>query len=277
MKSRELLPLLFLYQSIRISPARFKLKMGKEKLMGRFVTQVLCIAACIVLLACMFSTGCVGQQKATISDPQEYFPLAATWSYRIDSGDTDALTYRTTENNGTIKIVRSTVKFQGSESYYLKLRTKIHSVTTDNHEGAVIEIYRDDLGLFKDTDSFYWIMSKENGIKVDQLTYHPEGIYPRAIFFMPPYGQKGSIDNYLVGEEESITYIGPDDKTPGCQEQPCMYFIREIKPGSGNYGYTDKGFTEQQWFAKGKGLILLKQQVDGKTSMTWTLEKVVLL
>ena len=274
MKSRELLPLLFLYQSIRMSSARFKLKMGKEKLMGRFVTQALCIAACIVLLACMFSTGCVGQEKKTVPDPQEYFPLSGTWSYRIDPGTTDALMYRTMSDDNTVRIVRSPINFRYGNNY-LEYRTVVYSNYGSGDKGTAMEITRDDLGIFKGTKNIFWVVYNNSGLRIYQGVNYPEGTSARPIFFLPPYGERGHIADLLVNEEDSLTYVGLDDKEPGCQANVCMHFIRVVKEGSGAYGYTDKGFIEYQWFAKGKGLILLKQEVDGKTSMTWTLERFV--
>ena len=250
--------------------------MGKEKLMGRFVTQVLCIAACIVLLACMFSTGCVGQEKqekTTVPDPQEYFPLSGTWSYRIDPGTTDPLIYRAMSDDNTVNTLRSPLKFRYGNNY-LEYRTVLYSKYDSGNKGTAMEITRDDLGLFKGTDRIFWVVYA-NGTRIYQGANYPKGTSARPIFFLPPYGKRGHIADFLVNEEDSLTYVGLDDKAPGCQVNACMYFIRIVKEGSGAYGYTDKGFLEYQWFAKGKGLILLKQEVDGKTSMTWTLERFV--
>ncbi|MFZ3057888.1 MAG: hypothetical protein WA092_02465 [Minisyncoccales bacterium] len=257
-----------------MSPARFKLKMGKEKLMGRFVTQVLCIAACIVLLACMFSTGCVGQEKTTVPDPQEYFPLSGTWSYRIDPGTTDALMYRAISDDNTVRIVRSPINFRYGNNY-LEYRTVVYSNYGNGDKGTAMEITRDDLGIFKGTKNIFWVVYNNSGLRIYQGVNYLEGTSARPIFFLPPYGERGHIADLLVNEEDSLTYVGLDNKEPGCQTNACMYFIRVVKEGSGAYGYADKGFIEHQWFTKGKGLILLKQEVDGKTSMTWTLERFV--
>lgn len=247
--------------------------MGKEKLMGRFVTQLLCIAACIFLLACMFSTGCVGQEKTTVPDPQEYFPLSGTWSYRIDPGATDALIYRAMSNDNTVNTLRSPLKFRYGNNY-LEYRTVLYSRLSEADKGIALEITRDDLGIFKDTDHIFWIVYA-NGTRIYQGANYPKGASTRPIFFLPPYGERGHIADFLVSEEDSLTYVGLDDEEMECIIDPCMYFIREVKEGSGAYGYADKGFIEHQWFAKDKGLILLRQEVDGKTSMTWTLERFV--
>ena len=242
--------------------------------MGRFVTHTLVIAAFIVLIACMFTTGCTSQEKTTVSNPQEYFPLSGTWSYRIDPGITDALTYRAMSGNNTVNIERSPVKFRYGNNY-LEYRTVLYSHLSDNDKGTALEITRDDLDLFKGTDHIFWIVYADNGPRIYQGVNYPKGTSARPIFFLPPNGERGHIADLLVSEEDSLTYVGLDDKKMECIVDPCMYFIREVKAGSGAYGYTDKGFLEYQWFAKDKGLILLKQEVDGKTSMTWTLERFV--
>lgn len=244
------------------------------------VGKKLCLLCCFILVAAILLAGCIGQEKTipkkvVISDPKEYFPMTGTWSYKIDSGTTDALLYRAMDNNRIVNILRSPIKLQGSEGYYLKIKTAIYAHSKTGTELSSLDIIRDDLGIFKGASRFYWMISEKNSFMVDQLIYYPEGISPKAIFFLPPFGEEGEVLNNLVDGEEKITYIGTDDKPPGCREQACMYFIREVKPGSGAYGYADKGFIEHQWFAKGKGLILLKQEIDGKSSMTWTLQQYI--
>lgn len=66
-----------------------------------------------------------------------------------------------------------------------------------------------------------------------------------------------------------------------CQGTPCLHFIRTVKggemdprvPDTPESRYLGSGFTEDTWFAKGKGLIGLEQKVNGKTSMTWILKQ----
>lgn len=242
------------------------------------VEKKLCLFCSFVLITIILITGCIGQEKTvtkamTISNPEEYFPASGTWLYRIDSGETNPLIYRVTEKNQIINILRSPISLEKSEKYYLRLTSVTHiRMADDSEEISFLKITRDDLGIFNDADYIKWTVSKEYDFKVDQVVYYSKGDSTKSIFFLPPYGEQGTIANYMVGKEETMTYIMPDNKPPGCQET-CMYFIREVKAGSGAHGYADKGFTEDQWFAKGKGLILLKQEVEGKPSMTWTLEK----
>jgi hypothetical protein len=235
--------------------------------------EKLCLISCIALIIIVLSAGCVGQEKAipTVQNSKEYFPLTGSWSYKITQGSTDALLYQVMDNEKSgIKITRSSIEFDYKVNY-LNYRTKVYSKDVDGTEGAVLEITKDDLQIFKNTRYIYWIMYDDS--RTYQLSYYPEGISTRAVFFLPPYGASGIMDNIFVGREERVTYMGLNSKPVECQKQACMYFVREINKGSGTYGYVDKGFVEYQWFAKDKGLVLLEQKIDGKTSMTWTLEQ----
>ena len=66
-----------------------------------------------------------------------------------------------------------------------------------------------------------------------------------------------------------------------CQGAACLHFVRTVKggkmdprvPDTPESRYLNNGFTEDTWFAKGRGLISLEQKVNGKTSMTWRLKE----
>jgi len=236
---------------------------------------------CFILIAAVFLAGCAGQEKTApkaviVSDPKEYFPLTGMWSYRIESGNVDALTYQA--STGLIqRISINKSRFQGrADGCYLKLKVIKYSLLESGNEGSILAITRDDPGLFGDTSFIYWILFRDEGFVVDQMifyNYYNPAVKP--VFFLPSSGESNQKVNFVVGPEETLTYLGLDDKAPGCQDYSCLKFIREVRPGSGKYGYTDKGFLEYQWFAKGKGLVFLQQTVDGQVSMTWTLEQYV--
>ena len=70
---------------------------------------------------------------------------------------------------------------------------------------------------------------------------------------------------------DTLTYVGVEQSAPGYTSGPILHFRREVKDSDKKESVLDSGFTEDMWFAQGKGLVVLEQKVDGKTSMVWTL------
>ena len=76
-----------------------------------------------------------------------------------------------------------------------------------------------------------------------------------------------------------LIFVGVDTNVPGYQGLNCLHFTRQVSAkeisGGENPDYLDKGFAEDTWFAKDKGLVRFEQKIDGQTSMVWTLEKFI--
>lgn len=99
------------------------------------------------------------------------------------------------------------------------------------------------------------------------------GFSERILLFS---GKKGSIITRTnsKGEplkDQDLQFLGQENYNG----VPCLVFLRTVYPGETTSSHLDKGFTEQLWFGKGKGLVRLEQKIDGQKSMTWTLEKFI--
>ena len=238
---------------------------------------ILC-SVLLVFLAVGLS-GCLSQSA------KDYFPVkeGTEWSYEIKLERTLPLTYEVTSwPSGKvyhrIPVIPEYYPWQ-SDRYHLKIAVRDY----DETDGVVsLNIIEDDLGFFNNADFVWWELSDvKDGLVVDQKleyiksTSQPReflvGISTRAIFFN---GDAGKSKSYVTGEEDSLKFVGIDDKVPG-YKAPCLHFVREVKKGNGRYPYADKGFTEDVWYAPDIGLVRLEQKVEGQNSMIWTLEKFV--
>lgn len=82
-------------------------------------------------------------------------------------------------------------------------------------------------------------------------------------------------------EREKLIKHGIETNVPGFEGTECLHFQKEMeafKGGSdelpeGRSDELSKGWTEDMWFAKGRGLVRLIQRIDGKTAMAWNLDK----
>ncbi len=172
----------------------------------------------------------------------------------------------------------------GAGNYRLELRVKGHAPKQGPlryPHGVEIEVVRDDLGVFRHHKQVFWAISDTDRFQVNQVvTYPPEtpgaphrglsgddGSAMRLHFFD---GTPETRIN-LRGSGESLRFIGVQKNLSGHEGIECCHFVRTVQPGERSDSRLNRGFTEDLWFARGKGLVRLVQRVDGVAAMTWSL------
>jgi hypothetical protein len=84
----------------------------------------------------------------------------------------------------------------------------------------------------------------------------------RVLLFAPPFG-----DVQILSSKVWLVRLDADSSVPGYEGEPCLHFVRK---------FGDKeapSFTEDLWFAKGKGLVRLEQKAGGNTTLRQTLRE----
>jgi hypothetical protein len=255
----------------------------------------LCALLLTFIFIAVFAAGCiVNPQKESpnqessplaITNPGEYFPMTGKWSYRVDLKETAPLLYWSTATSILRVPLLTEREFQilkKSGPYRLIIKVQNYDELDSGSKQSELKIIEDELGVLMDPAVLTWTMTKDQGTTtVAQRAYYEKGISSRPIFYLTPYEDLGQTRLFNPGSmaktEDVLMYEGLDNSMPECEAQGCMKFARKIIKGSGAYGYTDNGFIEESYFAKGKGLVYLIQTVelpggDNKVSMTWTLE-----
>lgn len=156
-----------------------------------------------------------------------------------------------------------------------------------------LAVKQDDAGIFKGAYAVYYAMPLSGGFNVIQIVDYPpakdyfpstappttdiEGVRGRSqrIIFI---AEKPLIKKVLSEDSsDTIRFIGIDAGLPGYVGQPLLHFRRTVEGTKQETGVTpselDKEFTENMWFAKGKGLVRLEQQIEGESSMLWILSR----
>lgn len=252
----------------------------------------------------------VGQNPPNC-DPREYLPSkpGTTWTYDIKVGKAEPLNYEEVLwNQGDGKIVMaSRGRFWGflnnkaKEDFRLKMRVKGPAAKQGGMQypiGIELEILEDGLGVFKHEKQVFWAATVSGGLMAHQVVTH--GPDSSGAPSGGPWGSWGAEDGYsmeifLFGkkpgtevsmrETDSLLFIG-NDAVPG-QNTSGLHFLRTVKPAKKESGEVKKlieeksegmnplgkGFTEDKWFVRGRGLVRLEQRVDGVVSMTWVLKE----
>jgi hypothetical protein len=234
-----------------------------------FCLFILIISASVLAACTDIKTENPEPPKMLIPEVKEYFPMTGSWSYRIEPGSAQPLFYQASD----FQILRSPIRLQKrGDGSYLNFKV-IYFGETEDGQMALLEVTRDDSNLLR-TEYFYWIYSRSDK-DVYEMIFYPEGPSGRFMFFLSSYGEKNSRLNLRTGSEDTLVNLGPDTYPPECRSRPCLHFLRTVIKGSGAYNYTDSGFTEDRWFAPGKGMVRLEQRVNGIDSMTWILEQYI--
>jgi hypothetical protein len=225
------------------------------------------------------------------NDFKKYFPYSVgiIWSYTIKTGTVRPMFH---ENVVCTKGGKAFAKFVAAGSintspdkdYSLKFSVN-SPYQEDKRIGAVeINLIKDGMGIFRYVKGMYWGLDSFNGQAaiLQAYDYNISELFP--VFKVPSSaGDKATAERIIfiygkggIEQEDSqmgtdkFSYQGTDNKVPGSEGITCLYFLRAVKPSNTQQF---SGFTEDCWFAPDKGLVRLIQKVDGKTSMTWTLEK----
>lgn len=236
-------------------------------------------------------------------EPSDYFPTSegTSWVYEIEIGNVEPIFYRLERwsvGDGYVLPYEIRGRFarlfynNNEKKFLLEIGVKRladKQGPLQYPKGVELEIKKDELGIFEEAKQVFWAITFSGGFEVDEVvTYSPENMpgYPtgswgmeegysiRPMFFSDLPGTQIGI---CVGDEavDNLLFAGVDTKVPEYEGIPLLYFIRTVEPAKKkegeNYYYFHNGFSEEIWFAIGKGLVRLEQKVGGKTSMVWTL------
>lgn len=234
----------------------------------------------------------------------EYFPLeiGVRWAYEIQIGEAEPLNYKETRwpmEPGKVSVFSTRgrytayLKDPSKKSYRLTIAVKGPAEKQGGLQypiGAELEIEEDELGIFGDAEKVFFAVTT-SGRYMAQLvaTYPPDslgapfgmtsfedGFSMQILFFTGNLGTEIGI-----GKEpkDKLALIGLDTSVPKYKGEALLHFRREVAPDENilqQAEYLNNGFTEDLWFAKGKGLVRLEQKVNGKVSMVWVLTQFTL-
>jgi len=268
-----------------------------------WVSVFVAVLACVLIVYFQGRSSGPSDTDNSAGLPIDYFPMevGTEWTYQITLGETEPMHYEEVgwpqPSGGTLHYAQRGFFYQAMvddhpDSFLLKI--KVDSVAEEQGPlsyptGVKLAILQDDLGIFEYVSQLYWAVSdpRSEVTIIQQVCMYPPDT-PGA----PggPWGSLGIEDGYsvriiLFGEEPGIGvsfedspdmlyFVGIDKDVPGYSDTICLHFKREVKlsEDDGSGAVLDKDFTEDTWFAKGIGLVLLEQKVMGQNSMTWRLQ-----
>lgn len=233
-------------------------------------------------------------------EPSDYFPtgVGAKWVYEIEVGEVDPLYYRETvwpvgEEDAWVYSTRGRFFLADGLQKTFMLEMKVKGVAAkqgllEYPIGVELEIEKDELGIFEGAKKVFWAVIPSQFMAHEVVTYpsdmlgaptstwgawgQEDGFSVRLVFFAEKPGVAIS-----MGEEpkDKLLFVGVETHLPRYEGESLLYFLRTVEPAESEEGeapsYLDNEFTEDTWFAKGKGLVRLEQRVNGETSMVWTL------
>lgn len=235
--------------------------------------------------------------------PEEFFPMKVDqkWAYRITIGEVEPIKYtevRQPMGSGTVVSAHRSrflplLKNSRPRSFRLELRVKASAPRQgplEYPEGVEIEVAKDDLGIFEGVERVFFAVTRSPRYEAllvttflpDSSSYSGSwgswdakpGQAMRLLFFgEKPYTQIG------LGHDpkDALLFVGPEDGSPIHRlNGPVLHFKRTVQPAererdNSEGDVLDQGFSEETYWGMGKGLIFLRQVIDGKTSMTWEL------
>lgn len=228
-----------------------------------------------------------------------FFPTSTgtQWTYRVQvTGEIRPLRYQEVTwskgGHGVTHAIRGYVSFYAppkNEIYQLKIRVKGPAASQGPFAypaGVELEIVKDELSIFQNHERVFWAISESGRFLVLEVVEFAPGSLPGAPssseadkghsskLFM--FSDKPMIE---IGEgkdpAETLTFLDVTDQAPQNAGVPCVHYVRKVKPAERKAGSDpsnlDQGFSEDMWFAKGKGLVRLEQRIGKKTSMVWQL------
>jgi hypothetical protein len=237
--------------------------------------------------------------------PGDYFPhqVGTEWQYDVSTGPAEPLEYREVawRMGSSLEYIASRGRYRPyfeAKTRNFVLRMKVQGPSPEQgplkyRDGVELAVLEDGLGIFENHHRIFWAVGTAERYMANEIvTFPPDS--PGAPGMGGPWGGWGAEDGYSMrlvffadkpgiaigfGEhaKDMTAFVGAES----CNGIPCLHFVRTVEAGkaddrvphSAAADYLDRGFTEDRWFAKGKGLVRLEQKVDGRTSMTWTLTK----
>lgn len=244
----------------------------------------------------------VDATPSSIGDPIDYVPTkpGTVLAYKIKTGPAEPLQFNQviwpegdrasiTSTRGRFFAVVLDSTNEVKKTYFLTLRVKCLAEKQGGLSlpiGVELAVDKDDLGIYRDYKQVFLAANPRNRFMCREVVVYP----PEKSMRSGPWGSWGGEDGYSVrlvffGDKPGIQ-IGfgekPKDEllfegiksVPGLNARG-LHFLRTVKPaerkdGDKGSGYLDKGFEEDTYFVRGKGLVYLEQRVDGEISMTWT-------
>lgn len=257
-----------------------------------FLALLVCIFLSFMAVGCnkksSDSSGSSGDLSSNIGVPADYFPTekGCRWEYEITIGKAEPLQFRITTWPMGDKGVR-----MATRSRFLPLissgNPKSSFILAYSIKGPVekagpyawspveLKIERDDLGIYKDVKNVYLIHAPDY-LSMEVVTYSPDspgapggtwgswgqedGYSDRIIFF----ADKPMIARSII-DSDMLLFLGLDGKE--------LHFCRQVSAEEKSEDVLGSAFTEDLWYAKGKGLVKLQQKINGEVSMTWNLKK----
>jgi hypothetical protein len=239
--------------------------------------------------------------------PSDFFPTApgTRWAYEIELtdglepiryeevswpvGGSKAVRYATRGFLGRL-IGGRTVKLA---TYRLEMSVKGPATSQgplQYPKGVELAIQEDEFGVFRDHKQVFWAVSESGRFMANLVVTYDPDLAPGA----PggPFGRWGQGDGSAlrlilfadkpltqigIGEDpvDALLFLGTDANVPEHKGTECFHFVRTVKPADNDAAkdraHFQQGFSEDTWFARGKGLVRLEQKVNGKTSMVWRL------
>jgi hypothetical protein len=257
-----------------------------------------------------FAAGCDGCKKTesySIGEPIEYLPnkLGTTFTYKIETGEVEPLNYKIVlwpRGQGSLTVATrgrymNAMERKGKKApttFLLKLRVKGIAAKQGGLEypiGVELDVEKDELGVYHEAKQVFWAASPSG-----RFTWHEVMTYPSDSVNAPStgsWGGWGEEDGYTTGmlffggkpgiaisldegDTDALLFAGIG-LIPGT-DNVGLHFIRSVTAARSKDGIDEasdndwlhKGFKEDRYFAKGRGLVYLRQTIEGKTSMTWT-------
>jgi hypothetical protein len=228
--------------------------------------------------------------------------IGTEWTYAIEIGETDPLKYsEVVWPTGDSAMLYSNISLfpvlfaseEKPEKFLLTIRVKGSPPKQGPFEynnAAELEVVKDDLGVYEGAKQIFWLISpgRFQLRVVEAITYDPS-LAPGEFAREDGYSQKLLLLDCLPGlsyEErmgwdmenmsaETLTSLLHTTDFPQYEGTLVLHYQRIVESDEKREatGYLNNGFTEDTWFAEGKGLIRLEQKVDGKVSMIWTLDQ----
>ena len=236
--------------------------------------------------------------------PSDYFPTTpgSEWVYKIEIGEMEPCSYQVLvlpRDDGQTKVQASRVRYESlghTERKTFVLAIRVLGPATEqgplkHPNGVALEIVEDELGIFEYAKQVFWTIGSPDDFIVNEVVIYQwdtpgmrfdlqdvngfeDAFSPRVLLFdAEPGAQRAPSDS----PKDVLTFIGFEDQVPQYEGNPCpcLHFLRNAE-GVRSLDTRpplclSHGFTEDTWFAKGRGLVRLEQKVDGATSMVWTL------
>jgi len=241
-------------------------------------------------------------------EPIDYLPIApgTVLVYKIELGDVEPLVYKEViwpQTKGSIVMVTRS-RFWGAikqsdkeqkKVFLLKMKVKGPAAKQGGLEypvGVELTVEKDELGVYQDAKQVFWAATSKGRFMCHEVvTYSSdtpgspqagawgnwgaeEGFSMRILFF----GERPDTQVGMGKDSKDKLLFDGIKPVPGSSDSG-LHFVRTVEPQAKkeNIGsiksidssMLDKGFREDSYFLKGKGLVYLEQKVDGKTSMIW--------